>query len=217
MRASISLVESSTKRPADWEIRFPEAVEPLLTLALMKRDKNARMQYDVANKYQVYHHWNKCNHYLQHVLKLEDKFKEERRRSKTFEASSSFRQLLADCQRYVTGQRVLDLTCVADVRKDTFYEINALPDLNDVCEVNLQAVEIMTDRKTAVNVKASTLSHQASMYESIGKVEQAIGLITQGRNMHLPEGPIKGGLLGGFEQNLGYNYNMANQHEESLK
>lgn len=54
------------------------------------------------------------------------------------------------------------------------------------------------------------------MYESIGKVEQAIELNTKGYNMRLEEKPLKGGLLGGFEQNLAYNYNTANQHETAL-
>ncbi|KAL7944840.1 hypothetical protein V8C42DRAFT_64111 [Trichoderma barbatum] len=54
------------------------------------------------------------------------------------------------------------------------------------------------------------------MYESIGKVEEAIELNTKGYNMRLEEEPRKGGLLGGFEQNLGYNYNTANQHETAL-
>ncbi|UKZ68842.1 uncharacterized protein TrAtP1_009862 [Trichoderma atroviride] len=54
------------------------------------------------------------------------------------------------------------------------------------------------------------------MYESIGKVEEAIELNTKGYKMRLEEEPRKGGLLGGFEQNLGYNYNTANQHETAL-
>ncbi|KAL5331837.1 hypothetical protein ACEPPN_001375 [Leptodophora sp. 'Broadleaf-Isolate-01'] len=53
------------------------------------------------------------------------------------------------------------------------------------------------------------------MYENIGKVEQAIELNTKGYNMRLEEKPLKGGL-GGFEQNLAYNYNTAKQHEKAL-
>ena len=34
--------------------------------------------------------------------------------------------------------------------------------------------------------------------------------------MRLEERPLKGGLVGGFEQNLGYNYNTANEHETAL-
>ena len=78
-------------------------------------------------------------------------------------------------------------------------------------------METLSDQEHTIDIQASTLSHQASMYESIGKVEQAIELNTKGYNMRLEEKPLKGGLLGGFEQNLGYNYNTANQHETALK
>ena len=77
-------------------------------------------------------------------------------------------------------------------------------------------METLGDQEQANDIKASTPSYQASMYESIGKVEQAIELNTKGYNMRLEEKPLKGGLLGGFEQNLVYNYNTANQHETAL-
>ncbi|KAH6715960.1 hypothetical protein BKA61DRAFT_654853, partial [Leptodontidium sp. MPI-SDFR-AT-0119] len=188
--------------------RFSEAIEPLLTLALIKRDKDARVfsaalvyhafpkQSDATNKNQLYQPWTQCNGCLQYLLYLKDNFKEERRHSKKFKASSLFCELLKDCQRYL-------------------YEINALRELEDVCGVNFLAVETLGDKEPAIDIKASTLSHQASMYENIGKVEQAIELNTKGYNMRLEEKPLKGGL-GGFEQNLAYNYNSANQHETAL-
>ncbi|KAL6695359.1 pfs domain-containing protein [Trichoderma pleuroticola] len=216
------------------ELEFSEAVEPLLALALMKRHKDARIfschrmvqmqfrsflsleerqqafdnavvlvynafpkQSDSTNKNQFYHHWTQCNRCLQHVLCLKDNFKEERRHSKKFKAPSLFCELLKDCQRYL-------------------YEINAFKELEDVCDLNLLAVETLDDQAQAIDIKASTLSHQASMYESIGRVEEVIELNTRGYNMRLEEEPRKGGLLGGFEQNLGYNYNTANQHETAL-
>lgn len=58
---------------------------------------------------------------------------------------------------------------------------------------------------------------QASSYESTGRVEEAIQLNLQGYEMRLAESPRKGGLLGGFEQNLGYNYNTTNQHDTALQ
>ena len=77
-------------------------------------------------------------------------------------------------------------------------------------------METLGDQKQAIDIKASTLSHQASMYESIGKVEKAIELNLRGYNMRLEENPLKSGLVGGFEQNLAYNYNTANRHETAL-
>lgn len=97
------------------------------------------------------------------------------------------------------------------------YEINALEELGDVCATNLQAVETLDDPEQAIDIKASTLSHLASMYESIGKVDQAIQLNIEGRKMRLNEKKFKGGLIGGFEQNLAYNYNTANQHDTALQ
>ncbi|KAL6832199.1 P-loop containing nucleoside triphosphate hydrolase protein [Trichoderma camerunense] len=214
--------------------KFSRAMEPLLALALIKWDKDARIfwchrmvqmqfrsflsleerqqafdnavvlvynafpkQSDSTNKNQLYHQWTRCNHCLQQVLCLKDNFKEERRHLEEFKASSLFCELLVDCQRYL-------------------YEINAFKELEDVCELNLLAVETLNDQEQAIDIKASTLSHQANMYESIGRVEEAIELNTKGYNMRLEEEPRKGGLLGGFEQNLGYNYNTANQHEKAL-
>jgi tetratricopeptide (TPR) repeat protein len=78
-------------------------------------------------------------------------------------------------------------------------------------------VDTLDDQEQAIDIKASTLSHRANMYESIGRVEEAIELNTKGYNMRLKEEPCKGGLLGGFEQNLGYSYNTGNQHETALK
>ncbi|KAL7952428.1 hypothetical protein V8C34DRAFT_323297 [Trichoderma compactum] len=196
------------------ELEFSEAVEPLLALELMKRDKDARifschrmvqMQFrsflSLEKRQQLFDNavvlWTQCDRCLQHVLCLKDNFKEERRHSKKFKASSLFCELLKDCQRYL-------------------YEINAFKELEDVCELNLLAVDALDDQGQAIDIKASTLSHQASMYESIGRVEEAIELNTKGYNMRLEEEPRKGGLLGGFEQNLGYNYNTANQHETAL-
>lgn len=82
--------------------------------------------------------------------------------------------------------------------------------------MNLLALQALDNKEQATDIAASTLSHQASMYESTGKVQKAIELNTKGYNMRLGEKPLKGGLLGGFEQNLAYNYNTANDHKEAL-
>ncbi|KAB8202217.1 hypothetical protein BDV34DRAFT_215631 [Aspergillus parasiticus] len=100
---------------------------------------------------------SRCNYLLQHVLTLKDNFKEERRHTKDFRASSQFCELLQDY----------------------------------VCEVNLLAVETLENRELATDIAASTLSHQANMYESIGKVHKAIELNTKGYNMRLGEKPSR--------------------------
>ncbi|KAI0412494.1 hypothetical protein F5X98DRAFT_367241 [Xylaria grammica] len=213
---------------------FSEAIEPLLTLALIKRDEDARTfschrmvqtqfrsflpleerqrafdnavvlisnafpkQSDVTNKNQMYQHWTQGNCCLQHVLCLKDHFREEFKHSNKFRASFLFCDLLKDCQRYL-------------------YEVNGFKELESVCEVNLMAVKTLDNQEQATDITASTLSHQASMYESIGNVRLAIELNLKGYKLRQEENPLKGGLLGGFEQNLGYNYNTSNEHEMAL-
>jgi hypothetical protein len=110
---------------SDVGYRLSEAIEPLLTLALIKRDKDSRAfschrlvqtqfrsylpseerqqafnnatalvyhafpkQSDATNKNQFYQQW------AQHVICLEDNFKEERKHSKEFKTSSLFYELL---------------------------------------------------------------------------------------------------------------------------
>lgn len=96
------------------------------------------------------------------------------------------------------------------------HEISAARDLEDVCEANLSAVDTLdNDQKDqAIVMKASDLSDQASMYESVGKVKRAIELDTEGYEMRLQERPLKDGL---FEQNLAYGYKTANNHVNALK
>ncbi|KAJ4161669.1 uncharacterized protein LMH87_007695 [Akanthomyces muscarius] len=97
------------------------------------------------------------------------------------------------------------------------FEVNALDELEDVCTVTLLAAKALIDEERATNITASTLSIQASMCESTSNVEKAIELNMKGYEMRLAENPIKGGLLGGFEQNLAYNFNTANQHKEAVE
>lgn len=86
-----------------------------------------------------------------------------------------------------------------------------------MCEITVLAVEALEDKEKTVDIAAWMLSLQASMLESTGKVQKAIELNTKGYEMRLKEKPLKGGLLGGFEQNLAYNYNTANNHEMALE
>lgn len=67
---------------------------------------------------------------------------------------------------YVTATRKLR----ADPKYRYLYEINAFTDLEDVCEVNFLAVETLDNEEQVIDIAASTLSQQASMYKSTGKV-----------------------------------------------
>ncbi len=59
------------------------------------------------------------------------------------------------------------------------------------------------------------VSSSLHVRESTGKVQKAIELNLKGYQIRLVEVPARGGLLGGFEQNIGYNYNTANDHATS--
>lgn len=77
-------------------------------------------------------------------------------------------------------------------------------------------MKTLENQAHALDIKAHTLSHQASALESIGEPVKAIELNLKGYQIRLSETPRKGGLCGGFEQNLGYMYNTANEHETAL-
>ncbi|KAF1961988.1 hypothetical protein CC80DRAFT_522601 [Byssothecium circinans] len=215
------------------EFEFAETMELLLTLALVKRNRDegvfsihrmvqtqfkfhlsaegrqkalddaVALVYEVFPKEndaegQQYDQWAECNRYLQHVINLKDCFKEEKKLCKTFKASWKFCELLKECQRYV-------------------YEANALDDLKDMCEVNLVAVEMLDDPSRVADLIATIFSHQAQLAESTGEVQEAIELNKKGHEIRLHENPLKWELLAGFECNIGYNYNTANQHETALE
>ncbi len=97
------------------------------------------------------------------------------------------------------------------------YESNSLTELEDVCKVNLTALAKLTDGDHTIDLRASILSHQANMYESIGNPRKAIELNLEAYQIRLHENQLKQGLLAGFESNLGYCYNTANDHSTSLE
>ena len=86
-----------------------------------------------------------------------------------------------------------------------------------MCEVNFVAVATLEDEEKSTHMQAYILSHQAAMLESTGQVEKAIELNKKAYEMRLTEDPLKENLLAALENNLGYNYNTANDHETSLE
>ncbi|KAH0553214.1 hypothetical protein GP486_006614, partial [Trichoglossum hirsutum] len=209
------------------------ALRRLITLALIKRDRDTRVlsihrmvqtqfkhflsleqrqkvfnntvalvygvfpREDTA-KGQLYEVWETCNRYLQHVLNLKDCFMEEVKMSKNFKALWQFCDLLAQCQRYL-------------------YEANALTDLENLCDVNMVAVETLEDGHRKDDLKASIMSHQANLAESLGDAEKAIDLNKRVYEIRLQEKPMKQALLCYVTNNLGYCHNTANDHKSSLE
>ncbi|KAI0545208.1 pfs domain-containing protein [Xylaria curta] len=150
------------------------------------------------DKGQLYDQWAQCNALLQHVIYLKDCFKACRSSEKNFKASLEFCELLTECQRYL-------------------YESNAFNDLEDMCSVNLIAVGTLDNQQKIRELLPHIYSQQANMYESLGNVKKAIELNTKGYQIRLDENPIKQPLCYGFEANLGYTYNTANDHKVALE
>lgn len=97
------------------------------------------------------------------------------------------------------------------------YESNALQDLRELCECNLIAANALGDGDRTTDLVAVIYSHQANLEESLGNPLKAIELNKKGYEMRLCETELKQGLLAGFESNLGYNYNTANDHMSALQ
>ncbi len=55
------------------------------------------------------------------------------------------------------------------------------------------------------------------MYEGLGNVQQAIELNKKGYNIRLEEDPINQVLCCGFEANLKYTHNTANDHDTAME
>ncbi|KAI4681756.1 uncharacterized protein J4E84_007351 [Alternaria hordeiaustralica] len=147
---------------------------------------------------QLYDHWAECNYYQQHVINLADSFMEEHRASKSFRATWKFCELVNQSQRFL-------------------YETNLMNDLKKLCEINTIAVDTLDEADRRDDLKASVLSHQANLYESIGKVDQAIEWNQQAYQIRLNQKPPKYHLISSFENNLGFCYNTANKHDTAFE
>lgn len=95
--------------------------------------------------------------------------------------------------------------------------MNALTELRSLCEVNLQALNRLPDGPRKLDLKASTLSHQAQAAESLGDPLKSIELNLQCYQIWLEEEPCKKKKLCFSANNIAYCHNTANLHEESEK
>ncbi|OAQ95981.1 hypothetical protein LLEC1_02850 [Akanthomyces lecanii] len=226
------------------ELSFSTALGKLITLALVRRNRNTKMvsihrmvqtqfkhflsleerqnsfndavalvskvfpREEVAQG-QLYGVWDTCNKYLQHVLSLRDCFTEERTLSMSFQATEQFCDLLIQCQRIHGTSLILGLWYL--------YETNSLEDMRLLCDVNLAAVSSLANSPQKSDMRASILSHQANLAESLGEAQEAIQLNKSAYEIRLEERPMKQRLLCYISNNIGYCYNTANDHKHSLK
>ena len=92
-----------------------------------------------------------------------------------------------------------------------------MTDLESVCDVNLVAVETLEDGHEKDDLRATVMSHQANLFESLGDAAKAIHLNKGVYDIRLKEKPRKLELLGYVSNNLGYCHNTANDHKNSLE
>ncbi|KAJ8131316.1 hypothetical protein O1611_g2307 [Lasiodiplodia mahajangana] len=147
---------------------------------------------------QLYAEWTQCNALLQHVISLKESFRACHNSNKNFKAPLQFCELLKDCQRYL-------------------YESNAFDELDDMCDVNLVAVETLDDKGKINALLPHIYSQQANMHEGLGNAEKSIELNKKGYQIRLNENPINQVLCYGFESNIGYTYNTANKHQDAME
>jgi tetratricopeptide (TPR) repeat protein len=82
--------------------------------------------------------------------------------------------------------------------------------------VNLVAVKTLKDTDDAIDITASTLSHLAQMYETLGRADKAVELNKEGLELRFREMTLKLPLIAGFQNNLGCAYSTANDHHRAL-
>jgi tetratricopeptide (TPR) repeat protein len=92
-----------------------------------------------------------------------------------------------------------------------------MDDLQKLCDVNTVAVKTVANQDLQADLKASVLSHQANLYESLGKVDDAIKWNNEAYDIRLHEEPPKYHLIASFENNLGVCFNTANDHVRALE
>jgi hypothetical protein len=94
------------------------------------------------------------------------------------------------------------------------YELNQLNQVDDLCAVNLVAIEGLTHEAAKEDLKATILSHQANAAESRGDAARAIELNKQVYETRLKQNDLT--LLYYTASNLGYCNNTANDHKIAL-
>ncbi|KAF4992903.1 hypothetical protein FGRMN_6846 [Fusarium graminum] len=107
--------------------------------------------------------------------------------------------------------------CSDRVSRDRYlFEVNLLDDLEMMCQVNLTAVKTLEDKNVATEVHASTLTHLAQMYETLGDSKRAVELNEESLDLRFTERPLRLYLISSTQNNLGFTYDTANEHEKAL-
>ncbi len=85
------------------------------------------------------------------------------------------------------------------------------------CALNMTAVEQLPASPQKEDFKATVLSHQAQMAESLGNPERAVQLNAERYKIRLAEVPLNQRLHCFTAETLGYCFSSANDHDAGLE
>ena len=86
-----------------------------------------------------------------------------------------------------------------------------------MCNVNIDAVGTLENQKNIDDLLPHIYSQQANMYEGLGDAKKAIELNKKGYEIRLLANPRDEPFCYGFESNIGYTHNTANDHESAMR
>jgi hypothetical protein len=98
-----------------------------------------------------------------------------------------------------------------------FYETNAMDECERTCDINMTAVEQLESGPQKEDFKATIISHQGQMAESLGYPERAVQLHSEGYKIRIAEVPLNRRLLCFTAANIGYSSSSANNHAAGLE
>ncbi|KAI1352908.1 Tetratricopeptide-like helical [Xylaria sp. FL0043] len=175
---------------------FSEAIENLLTLALIKRDKSSRtfsLHRLVQTSFKYFMGFEKrqigfsdatilvsrafprrdsnCALYLQHVISLKDCFREEYGSNPHFSVVQTYCDLNNACQRYLL-------------------ELNSYDELADLLEVNRSAINTLPKMEQTVGLQGSLMSHQGQLLVRLGKAEEGVKWLKESYNIRRGDVPF---------------------------
>ncbi|EME85066.1 uncharacterized protein MYCFIDRAFT_135445 [Pseudocercospora fijiensis CIRAD86] len=205
------------------EFAFIEAVEPLLEIALVARDRDTRTFsiHRLVQRQFRYHLTPEARQkaFQNAVALVYSAFpKEDDKIGQLFaqwpQCNLCLPHIVALSERFQEERRAsknfrADATFCKLLYLCETYDLQLLRSL---CKVNELAVESLEASNETSDFRASILSYQANMCENIGDPKQSISLNKQAYEIRLQEVPKREGLISGFENNLGLAYGSANDH-----
>ncbi|KAK6000668.1 hypothetical protein QM012_003393 [Aureobasidium pullulans] len=213
------------------EFEFNEALEPLITLALVARDPLTRsisVNRLVQSQYQLFMTGEQRQQSFSKAV-----FLVWRTFPKPDSAEAQLYKQWSACEKYIqhvlalkdafkTKSRLfkgfkapLDLVNLMLACERYLVESHSFVELKDVLTVSQAAIRSLDPEERSVDLECTLLSHMAILEESLGNPLQAIEIATKGHELRKTEVPPNRIILAWDESNLGYTCNTANTNLEA--